>query len=117
MKNTQSSVIIKDLAPLASEGIQDLSPLEIKKISGGMTFQFSYNVGGSEPYTYINNGGEITEKGTRPEGFDPDGEIITLPPVFTPPVLFSPISLSPMFFTSFFGFLPRADDDTTEETP
>ena len=112
MKNTQSSVIIKDLAPLALEGIQDLSPLEINKISGGMTFQFSYDFTDGESYTYTNSGGEITEKGTRPEGFDPDGPIITLPPVFTTPVFYSPV-----FFTPFFGFVPMTDDDTMEESP
>ena len=111
MKNTKSSVIIEDLAPLSSENIQDLSQSEINNISGGMTFLFSYNSTDGESYTYIDDNGEITEKGTRPENFEPDVSTVSFAPVFTTPVFYSPV-----FFAPIIGFRPMRNDETMEES-
>ena len=112
MKNKKPSVIIEDLAPLATDSIQDLSPLEINKISGGTTtFQFSFNSQNGEVFTFVNDNGEITETGTRPENFDPDGSTLD----FTP-VTFTPVVLSPFVFGPFVAFQPVTNDDTTEES-
>ena len=113
MKNTKPSVIIEDLAPLATDSIQDLSPSEINNISGGATttFQFSFNSQDGESYTFVNNNGEITETGTRPENFDPDGSNLDFAPV-----TFTPVVLSPVVFGSFVRFEPIAEDNTTEES-
>ena len=114
MKNTKPSVIIEDLAPLATNSIQDLSPSEINKISGGATttFQFSFNSQDGESYTFVNDNGEITETGTRPENFDLDGSTLSFAPV-----AFTPVVVSPVVFGSFVRFEPvTTDDNTTEES-
>ena len=91
MKNTKASIVIGDLPPFATNGVQDLNDTEVSQIVGGETISSEetssinivFNGGGrlfttsddGEVYTYNNRNGEVTESGTRPANLNIDSNI------------------------------------------